>query len=63
MSGKDLLVFSILTFLTVVAWIASEAYHASMTSTLTEVEQKLMEPINPSFDQSVITGLKERHGF
>ncbi|MDP3998741.1 MAG: hypothetical protein Q8P89_03960 [bacterium] len=63
MSGKDLLIFSILTFLTVVGWIVSEAYHASATSTLTTVEQKLMEPLNPSFDQNVIIKLKERHGF
>ena len=62
MKNKDLLVLSILTFLTVVAWIASDAYHASITSTLTSVETKLMEPFNPTFDKAVISQLKEVYG-
>lgn len=62
MSSRELLVLSILTFLTVVAWIVSEAYHASVASTLTEVERKLMEPLKPTFDQQVINQLKERYG-
>lgn len=63
MRNKDILVLSILTFLTVVAWIAFDAYHAHVTSTLTEVEKKLMEPITPSFDEKIIAKLKERNGF
>lgn len=62
MNRKDLLVLSILTFLTVVSWIASDAYHASVTSTITPVEQKLMTPLNPTFDKAVITDLKGRNG-
>lgn len=62
MSGKDFLILSILTLLTVVAWIVSDAYHAAVTSTVTEVEKKLMEPLNPTFDQKVINALKERRG-
>jgi len=62
MRSKDLFILSILTFLTVVAWIISDSYHASVTSTLTTVEKKLIEPIEPSFDQEVIAQLKERHG-
>lgn len=62
MSNKDFLVLAILTFLTVVVWIITDAYHASVTSTLTTVEKKLMEPFQPSFDQQVIKELRERDG-
>lgn len=62
MNSKDLLILSILTFITTVAWIVSDAYHASITSTLTQVEKKLIEPFEPSFDQEVISQLKERYG-
>lgn len=63
MSNKDLLFLSIFTFLTVVAWIISDAYHAAVTSTVTTVEKKLMEPLKPSFDWEVIAQLKEKDGF
>lgn len=62
MSNKDLLILSVMTFITVVAWIASDAYHVSVTSTITAVEKKLMEPLNPTFDKEVIVQLKEKHG-
>lgn len=62
MSNKDLLLLSIITFITVVAWIVSDAYHASVISTVTAVEKKLMEPLNPTFDKEVIARLKEKHG-
>lgn len=62
MNSRDSLILAILTFITVIVWIASDIYHASVTSTLTDVEKKLMEPLNPSFDQQVINKLKERNG-
>lgn len=63
MNSRDFLILSILTFITVVAWIVSDAYHASVTSTVTAVEKKLMEPLKPTFDQQVIKVLKEKDGF
>lgn len=62
MRGRDFLIFSVLTFITVVVWIVSDAYHAAVTSTLTTVEKKMMEPFSPSFDQQVIKELKIRNG-
>ena len=60
MSNKDLLILSILTFITVVVWILSDVYHAATTSTITPLEKKLIEPLKPSFDQEVILKLKRR---
>ena len=62
MSSRDFLILSIFTFLTVAAWIIAEAYHAAVTSTITSVEEKLMKPLEPSFDQKVITQVREKYG-
>lgn len=62
MRGRDFLIFSVLTFITVVVWIVSDAYHAAVTSTLTTVEKKMMEPLSPTFDQQVIKELRTRNG-
>lgn len=62
MSSRDFLILSIFTFLTVGAWIIAEAYHAAVTSTITTVEEKLMKPFEPSFDQKVITQVREKYG-
>lgn len=60
MSGKDLLILSILTFITVVAWIIFDVYHASTTSTITPLQKELIEPLKPTFDQETILKLRER---
>lgn len=61
MNRKDLLFLSIFTLLTVIAWIIFDAYHAATTSTITTVEEKLMEPLNPHFNQELITRLREKN--
>lgn len=60
MSSKDWLFLSILTFLTVMAWIVADTYHAATTSTLTPVQKNLIEPLKPTFDQELILKLKAR---
>ena len=60
MTNKDLLLLSIFTFLTVLAWIVFDAYHAAVTTTVTPTEKKLMEPLTPTFDRQIILKLKER---
>lgn len=63
MSNKDLLILSILTFITVLAWIAFDVYHAATTSTITPLQKELIEPLSPSFDQEVILKIKGREEF
>lgn len=60
MSSKQTLFLSIFTFLTVLAWIAFDVYHATTTSTITPVQEKLITPLTPEFDTVTIKALKER---
>ena len=58
MSNKQILYLSIFTFLTVIAWIVFDIYHATTTSTVTPVQEKLIVPLTPTFDMEVISKLK-----
>ncbi|MBL7159795.1 hypothetical protein ISS85_04920 [Candidatus Microgenomates bacterium] len=60
MSNRDLLFLSILTFVTVIAWIAFDVYHTAMTSTITPLQKELIKPLTPIFDQEIIIKLRER---
>jgi hypothetical protein len=56
--GKDILFLSILTFITVIAWIAFDIYHAATTSTTEPPLLHLIEPITPTLDTDLISELK-----
>jgi hypothetical protein len=57
--NKDMLVVSVLTVITVMAWIIFDVYHASVTSTLTEVQQSLVTPLNPKLNSAVISQIHQ----
>lgn len=58
MSSKQSLFLSIFTFLTVLAWIAFDVYHASVISTITPIQQELIKPLEVNFDKEALSGLK-----
>lgn len=58
MSSRQSLFLSIFTFLTVIAWIAFDVYHAGVTSTITPVQQELIKPLEPKFDKEALSELK-----
>lgn len=60
MNSKELLYFSIVTFLVVLAWIAFDVYHALTTSTITPIQQKTIEPLTAQFDHQTILEVLER---
>ncbi|MCL5675628.1 MAG: hypothetical protein M1120_00695 [Patescibacteria group bacterium] len=60
MKSKELLIISILTFLTVVFWMVSQFVNTSKTSTITPVLQEQIKPIVPNFDTAVLNQLKNR---
>lgn len=60
MSSKDLLIISIFTFITVVAWIVFDVHHATTTSTITPLQEELIKPLESTFDQEIILKLKKR---
>ncbi len=59
MSSKQILFLSIFTFLTVLAWIGFDVYHAITTSTISPIQQELIKPLDPKFDTATISKLKE----
>lgn len=62
MKSKDLLILSILTFVTVVIWVLADAWHAYVTSTITASLQQTIKPLTPKLDINVIESLKKRQG-
>lgn len=59
MSGKELLILSIITLSTVISWIVYDVYHAATKSTVTTVQTELMKPLTPSFDHETIIRIVE----
>lgn len=57
---RDTLLLSILTFVTVIAWIMFEVYHAQVDSTIPPEVTAQLVPITPRFDQTVIAEVKQR---
>lgn len=60
MNSKEMLLISILTLITVAAWIAFEVYHTAASSTITEVQQKLITPLKSDFDGGVLENIRLR---
>lgn len=62
MKSRDLLILSILTFVTVVIWVLADAWHAYVTSTITASLSQTIKPLTPKLDTGVIESLKKRQG-
>ncbi|OGG26257.1 hypothetical protein A2960_04745 [Candidatus Gottesmanbacteria bacterium RIFCSPLOWO2_01_FULL_39_12b] len=60
MNRKEITILSIITFLTVIAWMAFGIYHARTTSTVTEIQKKQIVPLTPTFDTEIIRQLSKR---
>lgn len=52
MSKKQLLIATIFTLLTVIAWVVFDIIHARSQVEISPKLQELIEPINPEFDLS-----------
>lgn len=57
---KDILYISISSFVLVFIWIGFSIYHAYVDSTIEPSILNQIEPINSSFDTSIINELKNR---
>lgn len=57
LTNRDILILSIFTLVTVIAWITFEVYHAATTSNVTPVQKELLTPLNPVFDEEVLRSL------
>jgi hypothetical protein len=57
--GKDIFILSLVTFITVVAWLAFDIHHASTMSTIKPPAEKLLKPLSPNIDTDLIRELKQ----
>lgn len=60
MNQKDAFLLSITTLLTIIAWVGSNIYHASVTSTVPDSLERSVKPIEGKFDTEVIDSIKKR---
>lgn len=60
MKQKDALFLLIPVTLLVIAWIAFNIYHNSVTSTISDTLNTNILPITPNFDTKTFSNLKER---
>ncbi len=60
MKRKDIILLVVPFFILVLIWIGLSIYHNSVTSTIPEVLNIQITPINPTFDEKTILNLKNR---
>lgn len=60
MKQKDVLIILISLLIFVVIWIGSNIYHNTIQSTISDVMNQEILPINPDFDIEIINKLKNR---
>lgn len=60
MGRRDVLLLSFLTFITAIAWIVFDVYHASVTSTIPQEVETQLAPVTPKFDTEVIEKIRRR---
>lgn len=60
MNNRDVLILSILTFITTIAWIVFDAYHAYTVSNISPSLEKAVLPLDSKVDTETIEKLKER---
>lgn len=61
--NKDLITLIAVTLLTVIAWIAFEAYHSKTNVYVLDEVAEFTEPLNPELDTNFIESLKEKETF
>jgi hypothetical protein len=61
--GKNSLILSIMTLITVLVWIAFEVYRTATKTTIPKVTQEQMAPLNPQIKKEVIEKIKENIWF
>jgi len=57
--GKNALILSIMTLITVLTWIIFEVYRTATKTTIPKVTQEQMAPLNSQIKKEIIEKLKE----
>jgi len=58
--GKDMLLISIMTLLTVSTWILLEVYHLAQQNTIPAVTQQQMRPLSPNLKSGALETIGQR---
>lgn len=57
MDKKSLFIIATITLITIIGWVVFNVIHARAKTEIPPETQKLIEPINPTFDQETIKSL------
>ncbi|PIS13888.1 hypothetical protein COT65_01850 [Candidatus Shapirobacteria bacterium CG09_land_8_20_14_0_10_47_13] len=56
--GKEVLILTVMTLLTIITWLAFDVYRVSQKTTIAETTREQMRVLNPGINKDVITALK-----
>lgn len=59
--GKNILVLSIMTLITVIVWVGYEVYHTYTQTTVPRIIKELIKPLSPSIDEAAIEDIKGKY--
>jgi len=59
--GKNILLLSIMTLITVIVWVGYEVYSAYTQTTVPRVIKELIRPLSPSIDEATIEDIKGKY--
>ena len=60
MNRKEIMILSLIIFMSVVAWILFGIKHARTTSSISKIQLKEIVPLTPTFDHDTIKELEKR---
>ena len=61
--SKDILFLTIFTLITVLTWVGLAVWSAATKTTISEVTQQQMAPLNPVINKNIIESLKKTSYF
>jgi len=59
--GKNILILSITTLITVVVWVGYEVYSAYTQTTVPKIIRELIKPLSPNIDEATIEDIQEKY--
>lgn len=56
--GKEVLILTVMTLLTIVTWLVFDVYRVSQKTTIAETTREQMRVLNPKINKDIINALK-----
>ncbi|MDP3983015.1 MAG: hypothetical protein Q8Q65_02990 [bacterium] len=61
MSQREWLLLAVFTFISISGWITYEVYHSLSTSSIDNVDESIMQPLNPDLDKDIVIKLLDEN--